>query len=110
MTDAEATAAYWGHSNVSDWQAGSSWEHVRIDGSGVADVVGTVAESDPPKRLVTTWAGPDEERPDGPSKVTFDIKALGEVGPRLSLGPRHQGRGSPDAESGRGGTRQRPVR
>ncbi|MCQ8771622.1 ArsR/SmtB family transcription factor [Streptomyces telluris] len=79
LTDAEATAAYWGHSNVSDWQVGSSWEHVRIDGSGVADVVGTVVESDPPKRLVTTWAGPGEERPDGPSKVTFDIKALGDV-------------------------------
>ncbi|WP_058043060.1 ArsR/SmtB family transcription factor [Streptomyces roseifaciens] len=79
LTDADATAAYWGHSNVSDWQVGSSWEHVRIDGSGVADVVGTVVESDPPKRLVTTWAGPDEERPDGPSKVTFDIKALGDV-------------------------------
>ncbi|MEH6373491.1 metalloregulator ArsR/SmtB family transcription factor [Streptomyces sp. KLMMK] len=79
LTDAGATAAYWGHSNVSDWQVGSSWEHVRTDGSGVADVVGTVVESDPPKRLVTTWAGPGEERPDGPSKVTFDIKALGDV-------------------------------
>ncbi|MEU1819724.1 metalloregulator ArsR/SmtB family transcription factor [Streptomyces roseifaciens] len=79
LTNAGASAVYWGHSNVSDWQVGSSWEHVRIDGSGVADVVGTVVESDPPKRLVTTWAGPDEERPDGPSKVTFDIKALGDV-------------------------------
>ncbi|GGY06806.1 ArsR/SmtB family transcription factor [Streptomyces hiroshimensis] len=79
LTDAEATAAYWGHSNVSDWQVGSPWEHRRVDGSGVADVVGTVVESDSPKRLVTTWAGPDEERPAGPSKVTFDIKPLGDV-------------------------------
>ena len=42
LTDADLTAAYWGHGNVSDWQAGSPWEHRRTDGSGVADVVGTV--------------------------------------------------------------------
>ena len=27
LTDADLTAAYWGHSNVSDWQPGSRWEH-----------------------------------------------------------------------------------
>ncbi|UQI49356.1 metalloregulator ArsR/SmtB family transcription factor [Streptomyces sp. HU2014] len=77
LTDPETTAAYWGHSNVSDWQPGSPWEHRRVDGSGVADVVGTVVEADPPKRLVFTWAGPDEDRPDGPSTVTFVLKPLG---------------------------------
>src|ERR1044072_9368985 len=25
LTDADLTAAYWGHSNVSDWQPGSAW-------------------------------------------------------------------------------------
>ena len=45
LTDADLTAEYWGHSNVSDWQAGSAWEHRRTDGSGIADVVGTVLES-----------------------------------------------------------------
>src|SRR4051812_21147183 len=45
LTDADLTAEYWGHSNVSDWQVGSGWEHRRTDGSGIADVVGTVLES-----------------------------------------------------------------
>ncbi|OAR22559.1 ArsR family transcriptional regulator [Streptomyces sp. ERV7] len=77
LTDPDMTAAYWGHSNVSDWRAGSPWEHRRVDGSGIADVVGTVVEADPPSRLVFTWAGPDEERPDGPATVTFALKPLG---------------------------------
>lgn len=79
LTDADATAAYWGHANVSDWQEGSPWEHRRTDGSGVADVVGTVVESSPPTRLVTTWAAPDEEPAGGPSKVTFDIRPHGGI-------------------------------
>jgi uncharacterized protein YndB with AHSA1/START domain len=79
LTDADLTAEYWGHHNVSDWQVGSTWEHQRTDGSGIADVVGTVVESQPPRRLVTTWAGPDEDRPNGPSQVTFDIQPYGEI-------------------------------
>jgi uncharacterized protein YndB with AHSA1/START domain/DNA-binding transcriptional ArsR family regulator len=79
LTDADLTAKYWGHHNVSDWQVGSTWEHQRTDGSGIADVVGTVVESVPPKKLVATWAGPDEDRPEGPAKVTFDIQPHGET-------------------------------
>jgi len=79
LTDADTTAAYWGHSNVSDWAAGSRWEHVRTDGSGVADVVGEVVVSEPPTRLVTTWAAPDGPPAHGPSRVTFDIQAHGEI-------------------------------
>ena len=45
LTDPDLTAQYWGHSNVSDWQVGSPWEHRRTDGSGTADVVGEVLES-----------------------------------------------------------------
>ncbi|MDX2592473.1 metalloregulator ArsR/SmtB family transcription factor [Streptomyces sp. WI03-4A] len=75
LTDADLTAAYWGHRNVSDWQVGSRWEHVRTDGSGVADVVGRVIESEPPTRLVATWAAPDDEgREDRHSRVTFEIR------------------------------------
>ena len=74
LTDADATGAYWGHSNVSDWQTGSSWEHRRTDGSGIADVVGDVVESRRPHRLVTTWAAPDAGPDDEPSTVTFDIE------------------------------------
>ena len=79
LTDADLTAEYWGHSNVSDWQVGSAWEHQRTDGTGTADVVGTVVESVAPTRLVSTWAGPGEERADGPSRVTFDIEPHGEI-------------------------------
>jgi uncharacterized protein YndB with AHSA1/START domain len=79
LTDPDLTAEYWGHRNVSDWRVGSRWEHRRIDGSDVADVVGTVVESVPPKRLVSTWAGPDDDRPVGPSRVTFDIEPYGEI-------------------------------
>ena len=71
LTDADLTAQYWGHSNVSDWRPGSRWEHRRTDGSGIADVVGEVIETTPPRRLVITF-GPDE--PGKPSVVRFDIE------------------------------------
>ena len=58
LTDADLTAEYWGHSNVSDWQPGSAWEHRRVDGSGIADVAGTVLESMPPRRLAMTFDAP----------------------------------------------------
>ena len=71
LTDADLTASYWGHRNESDWQVGSRWEHVRIDGSGIVDVAGEVVESTPPRRLVSRW-GPPEGGPE--STVTFDIE------------------------------------
>src|SRR3954471_15547336 len=75
LTDADLTAVYWGHSNVSDWQPGSRWEHVRTDGSGIADVVGRVVESERPTRLVTTWASPEDEgREERHSRVTYEIQ------------------------------------
>ena len=75
LTDADLTAAYWGHANVSDWQQGSTWEHRRTDGWGAADVVGTVLETDPPRRLVVTFEDPGEgESPEGPTEVTFVIE------------------------------------
>lgn len=80
LTDPQTTADYWGHSNVSDWQPGSRWAHVRTDGSGVEDVVGIVVESSPPTRMVTTWAPPDD--PDNPAKtsrVTFDLAPHGGI-------------------------------
>ncbi|MQA08607.1 MAG: metalloregulator ArsR/SmtB family transcription factor [Pseudonocardiaceae bacterium] len=79
LTDAEQTAEWWGHSNVSDWQVGSGWEHRRSDGSGIADAIGTVLESEPPTRLVLTGEAPGQERPDGPSQLTFDIEPYGEI-------------------------------
>ena len=73
LTDADLTARYWGHANVSDWQPGSGWEHQRTDGSGVADVVGKVLTAEPPTRLVITFEdSPHEERE--PSVVTFLVE------------------------------------
>ncbi|HEY5855844.1 MAG TPA: metalloregulator ArsR/SmtB family transcription factor [Aldersonia sp.] len=77
LTDADLTAQYWGHANVSDWQPGSRWQHVRTDGSQVADVVGTVTESARPHRLVTTWAEPNDETVT--STVRFDIEPYGGI-------------------------------
>jgi uncharacterized protein YndB with AHSA1/START domain/DNA-binding transcriptional ArsR family regulator len=72
LTDADLTAEYWGHSNISDWRPGSAWEHRRLDGSNIADVVGTVLESTPPTRLVMTFGEPGGTPL--PSTVTFDIE------------------------------------
>ncbi|ADG97233.1 Activator of Hsp90 ATPase 1 family protein [Segniliparus rotundus DSM 44985] len=77
LTDDDVTAAYWAHRNVSDWQVGSSWEHRRTDGSGIVDVLGEVVESDPPRRLVTTWAEPSS--PNVASQVSFDIQPRGTI-------------------------------
>ncbi|KAB1148092.1 metalloregulator ArsR/SmtB family transcription factor [Streptomyces luteolifulvus] len=80
LTDADLTGAYWGHRNESDWRPGSRWQHVRTDGSGIADVVGTVVVSERPSRLVTTWAAPEEEgQEDMYSRVTFDIRPHADI-------------------------------
>lgn len=79
LTDADLTAEYWGHSNVSDWQAGAPWEHLRTDGSGIADVTGTVLEVLPPRRLTMTFDAPGERPPGGPSQVTFEIEPYHEI-------------------------------
>ncbi|RMI36744.1 MarR family transcriptional regulator [Actinomadura harenae] len=75
LTDADLTALYWEHANVSDWRPGSPWEHRRVDGSGTVDVVGRVLTAEPPTRLVITF----EDRPDAattrePSVVEFLVE------------------------------------
>jgi uncharacterized protein YndB with AHSA1/START domain/DNA-binding transcriptional ArsR family regulator len=79
LTDADMTAAYWGHSNVSDWQVGSRWEHQRTDGSKIADTGGTVLESTRPTRLVASWEDPTAIVPVTPSTVTFLIEPFGDI-------------------------------
>jgi uncharacterized protein YndB with AHSA1/START domain/DNA-binding transcriptional ArsR family regulator len=80
LTDADLTARYWGHANVSDWQPGSRWEHRRTDDPGVADVTGRVLEADPPRRLVITFGSPDgEQAPGGDSVVTFLLEEHGGI-------------------------------
>jgi uncharacterized protein YndB with AHSA1/START domain/DNA-binding transcriptional ArsR family regulator len=73
LTDADLTARYWAHANISDWQPGSAWEHRRVDGSGAVDVTGHVIEAEPPTRLVITFEdSPDTPRE--PSVVTFLVE------------------------------------
>jgi uncharacterized protein YndB with AHSA1/START domain/DNA-binding transcriptional ArsR family regulator len=79
LTDADLSADYWGHRNVSDWKVGSRWEHLRTDGSGIADVVGTVLEATPPSRLMITFDSPGAEPAGGPSTVTFEIEPYHEI-------------------------------
>jgi uncharacterized protein YndB with AHSA1/START domain len=77
LIDPAMTARYWQHDNVSDWKPGSAWEHRRCDGKGTVDLVGTVVESSPPRRLVLTWAFPaDQGREDQHSRVTFELEPL----------------------------------
>jgi len=73
LTDADLTARYWGHANVSDWQPGSGWEHRRVDGSGAVDVVGRVLAAEPPHRLVLTFEDSPEAERDA-SVVTFAVE------------------------------------
>ncbi len=79
LTDAELTAKYWGHANVSDWKEGSPWEHQRLDGTNQADVVGRVILTEPPTRLVFTFESPDAEPSATPSVVTFLIEPHGDI-------------------------------
>ena len=87
LTDADLTARYWGHRNESDWEPGSTWRHVRTDGSGISDVTGTVLEASPPERLVLTFPGSEEQRED-PSRVTFTIESHRQI---VRLTVRHEG-------------------
>lgn len=73
LTDADLTARFWGHANVSDWQPGSTWEHRRVDGSGAVDVVGQVIEAESPTRLVITFENTPEP-PREASVVTFLVE------------------------------------
>jgi uncharacterized protein YndB with AHSA1/START domain len=76
LTDPEQTIRYWNHRNVSGWARGDGWAHRRED--GVDDVVGTILEVDPPRRLVHTWSSPNEVgEPDRESRVTYDIEQIG---------------------------------
>ena len=75
LTDADLTARYWGHANVSDWQPGSTWEHRRVDGSGTVDVVGRVLEAEPPNAPGDHLRGRSRcRRHREPSVVTFLVE------------------------------------
>jgi uncharacterized protein YndB with AHSA1/START domain len=73
ITKPEFTRQYWaGLANVSDWKRGSKWEHMSRENE--AWITGVVVESLPLKRLVVTWADPDDLK--DKSRVTFAIEKM----------------------------------
>lgn len=81
LTDPEKTGRFWGHAQVSDWKTGSRVEHVRTDGSGIADAAGTVHEVDAPHRLSFGFGDPaGADRPLAEqSLVTFQIEQFRDI-------------------------------
>jgi uncharacterized protein YndB with AHSA1/START domain len=79
LTEGEFTRKYWSNRrNASDWKVGSEWRHEDYDDASLVDIVGHVAESSPPQRLVLTWSFPKDARnPEKVSRVAFDIEAYG---------------------------------
>jgi uncharacterized protein YndB with AHSA1/START domain len=74
LTDPKATRKYWQHENVSDWKPGSRWEHRGTGKDKSLDLIGKVIEYLPSRRLVISWAFPqDEAREDKHSRVTIDV-------------------------------------
>jgi uncharacterized protein YndB with AHSA1/START domain len=75
ITKPEFASQYWGgQGNISNWKKGSSWHHGAEGKPEDACVVGEVLESQPPKRLVLSWADPD--KPTIKSRVTFEIERI----------------------------------
>jgi len=73
ITHPKFTRQYWGGmTNVSDWKKDSKWEHHNPESE--VWITGKVVESTPPKRLVLTWADPDNLK--DLSRVTFEIEPL----------------------------------
>jgi uncharacterized protein YndB with AHSA1/START domain len=75
ITNPEFTRQYWVNENISDWKKGSEWKHVTPEGG--VKVVGKVLESNPPKRLVMSWAGVENKADE--SQVVFDISVVDDL-------------------------------
>ncbi len=76
ITNPKFTRQYWGSmANVSDWKKGAKWEHRNKDNE--VWITGKVVECDPPKRLVLTWADPDELK--DKSRVTFELEKMDDM-------------------------------
>ncbi len=77
LTDADATARFWGHAQVSEWTVGAQVDHVRIDGSGISDAAGRVLEVERPHRLAFSFDDPAhaDDPTVEPSVVSFHIES-----------------------------------
>jgi uncharacterized protein YndB with AHSA1/START domain len=80
ITRPEIASRYWGHENVSDWQPGSGWQHIRANDERTVELVGQVVEISPPSHLVITWANASQaDDPEAYSRVTFAIEEYDEM-------------------------------
>lgn len=81
LTDGTMTEKYYyGTRAESDWKNGSLYKYIGADGGVLVD--GMVVESDPPRRLVTTFNphwNPDDDGVYPESRVTFEIVPTGGV-------------------------------
>lgn len=74
ITNPDVAKRYWGHENVSDWNPGSKWEHIRANDDQTVEIVGKVIEISSPNRLVISWANASQAAdPSSHSRVTFEI-------------------------------------
>jgi uncharacterized protein YndB with AHSA1/START domain len=70
LTNSEFTLQYWGQDMKSDWKKGSKWEST--NNRNDKKMLGEVLESNPPKRLVFTWANSKDMN--DVSRVTYEIE------------------------------------
>ena len=81
LTDPEASARFWGHAQVSEWTVGARVDHIRLDGSGISDVTGTILEADRPHRLAFSFDDPAsfDDPTLEPSVVAFNIESYRDI-------------------------------
>jgi len=79
ITEPEFTRQYWGGgmANISDWKQGSPWRHVTRGDQPETYITGQVLECVPAKRLVLSWADPDDLA--DKSRVIFEIEPFREM-------------------------------
>lgn len=85
LTDGAMTANYYyGTAVESDWKNGSTYQYSMPDGNAM--ISGEVVESDPPRKLVTTFQPhwDEESEKSGLSKVTYELTPVGDA-VRLTL-------------------------
>ena len=75
ITKPAFTRQYWaGLANVSNWKKGSPWQHVTGGDTPEVYITGKVLDCVPGKRLVLSWADPDDLA--DKSRVTFEIEPI----------------------------------
>jgi uncharacterized protein YndB with AHSA1/START domain len=79
LIQGDLTRQWWKSEMVSDWTPGSRWEHIKDDGQGTLEHIGTVVDCILHKRLAFTWVGPaNAADPAKHSTVTIDLETVGE--------------------------------